>query len=198
MILLSLLLALAPTPDARLLEGERLYADLEFEQAIVTLQDALVDGAALAPQKRARALLFLGLSQAQIGKSEPARQSFTAAFRADNDVLLPESVPPKIQPLIDEARAEAARAGTEPAPSEPTVPIVPVVVGVAGGALVIGGGIAAALSLAQWAEATDAATTQRNAKELGDEANTLMTIAAIVGGVGIVTTGVAVALAFVE
>jgi hypothetical protein len=201
---------LAQVVDPRAEAGERLYSELEFEQAIVVLQDAIADDA-LAPSQRARALVFLGLSQAQIGKSANAQLSFTAAFRADPGVLVPSPQPSKIQALLDVARTNAAVPTTATAPPAVVPPVVappvaeptqsppwPMIVGIPGAVVLAGGVVVGVASVVRWRQAADPQTTQKDAVTWTGEANTLLVVGSVVAGAGAAALGVGVALALLE
>lgn len=169
--------------DPAFTEGRALYDQLEYEQAVFRFQEVALRPE-LAPEDKATALVWLGLSFAGTGDMEAARRSFVDAATLQSELALPVEVAPALQQLFDDARAEAqARRekapplpppGPGPAPvpvADEAVPVLPLV-GVALGAATLAGGVGlAGLSWATFEGAKDKQLYQADAKGQLDTAN---------------------------
>jgi hypothetical protein len=121
-LLLTLALA-APSvdDDAQFQKGLALYEDLEFEQAILLLQEVAVRDD-LAPADKARVLVWLGVAHGQTGNLDAAKRHFELAAAAHTDVELPVRVGPRLDRMFHDARREAREAAKNAPPEEPEPP----------------------------------------------------------------------------
>lgn len=104
--------------DPNFIEAQKLYEDLEFEQAIFRLQ-----AAALVPgrpaHEQARLFVWLGICYGQSGDATSARRAFADAVRADIEVALPVTVAPELEELLvavresEQQKRELAKAKSE-------------------------------------------------------------------------------------
>ena len=131
LVLLTLLSATVPLDDdPAFVEAQRLYQDLEVEQAIFKLQEAALEQDR-TPADQARVQAWLGVCYGQIGDFDGARRSFEHAVVQDVDVKLEARVAPKLQQLLETARAarqeelkaEAEAAKSAPPKEEPPAPV---------------------------------------------------------------------------
>jgi hypothetical protein len=91
--------------------GRMLIRDLQEEQALGVLAPYLED-ASLPKPLRARALIYTGIADFDLGDEPSARKAFDAALSADSGAVLPEWVSRKVRSAFEEvlqARADAQR-----------------------------------------------------------------------------------------
>jgi hypothetical protein len=133
----------APNTDA-LVEGLRLFEDLQYEAAMPHLAAAKTD-ATRPVAERARAAVHLAIIQISLGDEESARRNIGEAVELDRDVKLPAGASPRIQTMLSAAR-DALPAEQEPG----VVPIrhIPPAAGVVPATVVIEVEPAAATQLA--------------------------------------------------
>lgn len=216
---LALGLALAPplAEDPVFLEGQRLYRDLEFDQAIFRFEEAarVIDR---EPKERARAFAWLGLAYAQVGDFDSARRAFRSAVLFDIETTLPEMAPPKVTEILEEERRErraqapatVAPGPKTPAPAQEAAPAPSDDASAGGGDALwwfAGGGVAAAgatalvgsavfgaLSFSSLQVAEDPKQFQDVSKRALDDANLQLGVAASLAATGVVLTGAGAAL----
>lgn len=101
-----LLCAQAPDApaDAALDEATQLYRDTEYELAGERFE-AIATSPARSLGARARARMYVGLSQAGMGDMVAARRHLAAALALDETVALPPRAPPPIVAMFNELRA---------------------------------------------------------------------------------------------
>lgn len=191
-MLVAWLLALGSLgSDPAFVEGQRLYDQLEYEQAVFRFQEVALRPE-LPPEDRASALTWLGLGYAGAGSLDAARRSFVYAARAWPGVALPVEVSPALARLFDDAKREAATFPTAPlsptpatAPSEPSTPpekagdfpVLPAA-GLAAGATVAAAGVGmVVLSAVTFGAAQDKQLYQGDAKAQLDLANVELGVA---------------------
>ncbi len=90
--------------------AERLYHDLEYEEALRTIERAATWPSS-TPQDDVRIALFEGLINAGLGRDARAIRAFKRALAIDPKAVLPVDVPPKIEALF-----ATAHKGLRPAP----------------------------------------------------------------------------------
>ncbi|MBS2028076.1 MAG: hypothetical protein JST54_09255 [Deltaproteobacteria bacterium] len=142
-LLIATCLTAAPVPDsgpvtpatsgkstvALLAEARAHMADLDFDRALPLLEDALSD-TALTGSPRAQALLDLGLTLANLGEPDRAKEVFAQAFGIEPHAALPPHTAPKVVELFEAARppiattADDADDGEEAATPPPPAPVV--------------------------------------------------------------------------
>lgn len=84
-----------------------LYENLEYEKALKQLQKARTRAA--GPDDEARISLLEGCVLADMGKEEKALTAFKTAFGIDVEAKLPVEVSPKVQVVVDKARANVRK-----------------------------------------------------------------------------------------
>ncbi len=84
----------------------RLYEDLEYEDALETIQSARA--MPHSQKEEVALLLYEGILLLETGRAAEGRTAFVSALVLDGDARLPVKVAPKIQSVFDEARAQAA------------------------------------------------------------------------------------------
>lgn len=173
--------------DPAFTEGQQLYDQLEYEQAIFRFQEVAVRPE-LSPEDRATALTWLGLTYAGVGNMNAARRSFVDAARAWPAVSLPVEVAPSLVRVFEDARRSATAQGSptsapRPVPMPPAtstaassrdegeLPVWPAVGIAAGAAVVVAGVGLAVVSAATYAGAQDQQLYQPEAKAQLDLAN---------------------------
>lgn len=118
--LVSTLLVAEPAPppgaEAEIERGRLLIRDLYEEKALETLAPFL-DDVTLPPGLRARALVYAGIAQMNLGNDNLARATFGRALQIDEGAVLPEWVSRKVRlaftaeaERLVEARNASARA----------------------------------------------------------------------------------------
>ncbi len=114
----------APAQDLK--SAVRLYEAYEFEKAL-----ALLDKLARSEPPRlilAKARLYMGLCQFNLGDADAGRLQFTSALSMDPSLRLPPGTAPKIAAVFNEVRAGSPRPrrtkppGPEPSVGPPPVP----------------------------------------------------------------------------
>lgn len=121
-LLLALPLAAPLADDPAFVEGQRLYQESEYEQAVFRFQTAALV-ADRAAAERARALTWLGLAYAGAGDAEAARRAFEDALLLDPQATIPVEVSPKIEEEFEAVRAAlAATPRAAPASAHPPAP----------------------------------------------------------------------------
>lgn len=76
----------------------------------IPLLEAVANDRSETPARRAKADLYLGLSQAALGDPDAAAGFFHRAFRLDANLTLPSSVTPGAQALANQARSQLGLA----------------------------------------------------------------------------------------
>lgn len=218
-MILPLLFTLAYAPlaagslddDAAFQAAVSLYHDVELERAADSFTTLL--GSEWPAEERARIFAWHGLTLAQLGRAEQAKASFTSAALLDPAVQLPAPAPPKIEQLLEEARAEALASSPPPPEEDAEVPPPPapsseeprplpwLQIGGGGVALLglgvsAGGGALAALSFNTEQQAYDADYAD-DASSLADAADLQRAIGATLAIVGVAVIGGGAALAFI-
>jgi len=142
-LLVATALVAAPVPDSGpasraatgkstvtlLAEARAHMADLDFDRALPILEDALSDPA-LTGSPRAQALLDLGLTLANLGEPERAKETFAQAFAIEPHAALPPHTAPKVVELFEAARPTIATVADDhddsdvPPPAFPPPPAV--------------------------------------------------------------------------
>ncbi len=127
--LLIILAALASQPDAPFQHALSAYEDLDFETARADLVTA---SSQLTGPKRARAQLWLGIVELELGHARAADVQLRAALSAQHDLAIPERISPKIRAHIAEVSAQLhapqpsprarARRAASVTPSSPPPP----------------------------------------------------------------------------
>jgi hypothetical protein len=87
-------------PQDKLEQGIGLYGSLEFDRALLAIQDAVNEPRPLP--ELARAALYLGLIYMQLGDEATARTFLTVALSYDAGIQLPAGTSPKIAAAFDE------------------------------------------------------------------------------------------------
>jgi hypothetical protein len=105
-------------PDLK--KGQALIEEFEYEQAAVVFE-ALSKKPGLADRDRGVALVWLGLSLAELRQQSKAAAAFEDAVEANPSVSLPRDVSPKIKALLEDARGRvrARVKATSPPPRPP-------------------------------------------------------------------------------
>jgi hypothetical protein len=179
--------------DPRLQAAIRDYEALELEHVITKVEELLFDARVPTPD-RARALVLLGLTYAQLGEASTADQKLYEAFTLDIDAMVPVKVPKKVQRLIDAVR-ERVQAQPIPNPETTTTTtttttdpaLAPGWWLAAGGATAFGaGGGVIMLAFALQGCASQPTTTQQSAVDLTGAANGSLGMGAALAGVGVV------------
>lgn len=203
--------------DPNFIEAQKLYEELEFEQAIFRLQ-----AAALVPgrpaHEQARVFVWLGICYGQSGNVASARRAFADAVRADVAVALPVTVAPELEELLvavretEEQKQQLEKAQRTQGPQEPIAP-APVLSpervvasetaeGSASAAVWTGAGLTAALvatlaaavtgylTYASYAHAQNPETTQVEALSATQNANAALYATGGAVGVAIISVGV--------
>ncbi len=188
-------------------DGVRFYKETEYELAMVQFQ-ATSTRPDLTDADRALVLLWIGLSHAGLGNSDAAQRSFQQALEADPAVVLPPALPPAIVAQIEAQRVEvvaakkAAPTTTLTTPTAPAAssdaPVLGIGVSAAGGALIVVGGVMAALSAGALATANDPTQFQSDAKSALDTANGAAVAAGVLLPLGVAVTAGGVALVVLE
>ena len=205
---LALVLALSLTAsldaDPAFTDAQKLYRALEYEQAILRFQEIAVRPS-LAPDEKAEALVWLGLSYAGIADFESARRYLKLALVTDENVALPDKVAPRIATLFADLRDEVRAERITPPPPPPAPPAKQagradtgvVVAAVAGGVGVLalaGGVVCAGLAEADYQRASDPNAFQIDAKAQLDASNTELIAALVLLPAGAVLAGTGIAL----
>ncbi len=110
----------APTPaaEAEIERGRLLIRDLYEEKALEVLAPFL-DDESLPDALRARALVYAGIAQMNLGQEAKAKGSFARALDVDIGATLPEWVSRKVRVTFD-GELEEAMAERQPAAPAPT------------------------------------------------------------------------------
>jgi len=108
-LLLVLPLAMPLADDPSFVEGQRLYQESEYEQAVFRFQTAALVADRPAGE-RASALMWLGLAYAGAGDSASARRAFEDALRLSPAATIPVEVSPKVEEDFLAVRAALAEA----------------------------------------------------------------------------------------
>ncbi len=95
--------ALAQSGNADIDRGVKLYADLEYEQAIAVLEPA-VAAPGLTVEQRTTGYLHLALSHLALRHTDEARAAFRALLEADRDFVLPPETSQTARDLFDEVK----------------------------------------------------------------------------------------------
>ena len=203
--------------DPNFMEAQKLYEELEFEQAIFRLQ-----AAALVPgrpaHEQARLFVWLGICYGQSGNVPSARRAFADAVRADLDVSLPVTVAPELEELLVAVReseeqkrqlekaqravpkTEAASSTATPSPaakssvneadhSEPTA--IWTGAGITGALVAtVAAGVTGYLTYASYAHAQNPETTQVEAVSATQNANAALYATGGAVGVALISIGV--------
>jgi hypothetical protein len=123
-VCLALLMGAGLEAQPAFQRAQALYADLEFEQAIFSLESAALDES-LTGEERATVFAWLGLCHLQVRRESEGRRFFEMAVRAHPAVALPNFAPPTTVAILEEVRtkvgAEPASASTTP-PADPAPP----------------------------------------------------------------------------
>lgn len=90
-----------------LAEGLRLFAALEYEEAMPRLARAKLD-ASLGLTARAQAAVYLAMIQLSFGDNASATRNIAEAVGFDRAVNLPAGAPPRVVSMLEEARARLA------------------------------------------------------------------------------------------
>ncbi len=202
--LVSLAIHAAPLAD-----GVALYQGLEFERAAIHFQSMLLD-TSVAPEERARAAMWTGLSLGQLGDAEGARKAFALAVATDAQVRAPADAPPALLAILEEERAHARAPPPAPVvlpppappPATPLVEEGPAVVaigaGVVAGVLVVAAAAAGIYGAMQLAVASDLSVPAGPAFEAYDASVIAGWTAVAFGGGAAVAGGVSAALFALE
>jgi hypothetical protein len=166
--------------------GEDAYRALELDAAAAAF--ALCDERATTDAERAQLAAWLGLTHAQQGALDVARDDFARAFAFDPDVALPAPASPKIERMFEDARPEPA---APPAPPPSVATPAPDVDHTVSFALFAAGGATAALAAVagvlvgvHYSSALDPKTPQPEAQSLVNLANVELAAASALGVVG--------------
>ncbi|MDP2339870.1 MAG: hypothetical protein Q8O67_02845 [Deltaproteobacteria bacterium] len=185
--------------DPRLRAALRDYEELELERVITKVEELLFD-TKVPTADRARALMLLGLTYAQLGEASTADAKLFEAFTLDVDAMVPVKVPKKVQRLIDGVRERVKGQPQTPKDPTTTTTAAPEVAAVAPGWWLAGGGGAAvatgigavALAFALQDCSGQPTTTQRSAVDLTNAANGSVATGAALAGVGVVVVAAGV------
>ncbi len=112
LIVVMLTGALDNDPDFK--KGQDQLETFDYEKATKTF-DKLANRPGLAPGDKAVALVWLGLSYAELRDQAHASLAFEDAVTADPLIVLPRDASPKIKALLEDARA---RVRARPHPTE--------------------------------------------------------------------------------
>jgi len=105
----AVVLAAAPAPASAqsgnpdIDRGVKLYADLEYEQAIAVLEPA-VAAPGLTVQQKTTGYLHLALSHLALRHTDQARDAFRSLLEADRDFVLPPEASQTARDLFDEVK----------------------------------------------------------------------------------------------
>ncbi|MBL8955136.1 MAG: hypothetical protein JNK82_30445 [Myxococcaceae bacterium] len=110
--------AAPPAPEAEIERGRLLIRDLYEEKALEVLQP-FFDDESLPDGLRARALVYAGIAQMNLGEEAKAKGTFARALDVDIGATLPEWVSRKVRVTFD-AELQEAMAEREPAAPLPT------------------------------------------------------------------------------
>jgi tetratricopeptide (TPR) repeat protein len=111
---LSLLILLSIAPTTALADGKRdledgiaFYENLDTDRAMERLTRA-TRATDLDAADKAKAFLYLGMLQFEIGSISDAKKSWTDALKLKRDIAVPEGTSPKTIEAIEEVRAKVA------------------------------------------------------------------------------------------
>ena len=193
-VVVAVIAATAPAPDIetfdpRLQAAIADYEALELERVITRVEELLFD-VGVPTADRARALLLLGLTWAQLGEASTADQKLLEAFRLDVDAALPVKVPKKIQLLVDDARARVQAKKQEETTTTTTTTLSPAWIVAGSGGAATGVGLALiAIAFSLQAASDQPATTQKAASDLSAAANGTVITGATLAVAGVVVAG---------
>jgi tetratricopeptide (TPR) repeat protein len=107
----ALLLALLIGPaaldeDPRFREARGRYDSMDLEGALARFELVLLDDS-IEPADRATLLLWIGLTQAELGRFDDAEARFVKALALHPDAVLPTETSPKVKAMVEEARKRA-------------------------------------------------------------------------------------------
>lgn len=121
--LMATLLAQEPAPpsaaEAEIERGRVLIRDLYEEKALEVLKPFLNDESLLDPL-RARALVYAGIAQLNLGDEQAGKATFARALEVDIGATLPEWVSRKVRATFSTELEKAMAARRPPPPPEPT------------------------------------------------------------------------------
>lgn len=122
---------LALLPATALADGKRdlddgvaFYENLDTERALARLQSA-IDSGDLGLDDRAKAYLYIGMVQFELGRKKDADGSLRLCFELSPDISVPEGTSPKTVEAIEVARkkAKASPPTARPPPSKDPKPL---------------------------------------------------------------------------
>lgn len=122
--LLALVALLGPSPRAwadgsrDLEDGIAFYENLDLERARERLK-AASEATDLARTGRARAYLYLGMLEFELGESKAARDAWLVAFGLDKGLEAPAGTSPKTIAAMESARRQATPIADRPPPDTP-------------------------------------------------------------------------------
>lgn len=110
-------------------DGIAFYENLDTDRALYRLTEAS-KADDLGPADRAKAFLYLGMLQFEIGNKQKAKAAWTEAVRLKRDIRAPEGTSPKTIEALDAVRAsvqpaEPGGAKTSPPPPSAIAPPPP-------------------------------------------------------------------------
>jgi hypothetical protein len=126
---LAIAAMIAAGPRPALADGKRdledgiaFYENLDTDRALERLE-AASKAKDLGPKDRAKAFLYLGVVQFEIGRERDADASWASAFSLDKAASAPAGTSPKVIQAMEKVRASASKGGkTSPPPPPPPQP----------------------------------------------------------------------------
>lgn len=97
-------------------DGIAFYENLDTDRAIERLKSA-ADAKDLGPSDRAKALLYLGIVQYEVGKESEAEGSWKRAYALDAKISAPSGTSPKVVSALEKARPRSSVVEVAPSPS---------------------------------------------------------------------------------
>lgn len=101
-------------------DGIAFYENLDTDRAVERLQAAST-ASDLPAKDRARAFLYLGIVQFEVGKEREAQSAWHQGFALDRSISAPPGTSPKVIQALEKARSSAPKSlpPSEPVPGEP-------------------------------------------------------------------------------
>lgn len=126
-----MVLACCLLPGAALADGKRdlddgiaFYDNLDIDRARARL-NAASRAKDLSDADRARAFLYLGMLDFELGNTETADAAFVQALKLDRNVVVPEGTSPKTKIAIARVKSSMPTASSPPPPPRPPPPPPP-------------------------------------------------------------------------
>ena len=145
--------------EAQVEKGRVLIRQLYEEQALEVLRP-LLDDLTLEPPLRARAMVYAGIAELNLGDESKAKETFARALDVDIGAVLPEWVSRRVREAFDSQLRElmAKKAVVAPmppaliAPMPPAVVKRPIWVSVTFGGVAAAAAIVSTISFTRWSE----------------------------------------------